>query len=490
LAANFLLVPGLAEQTVDAARFWWREEGGIVQFHFHWNNFMQRTGWTRHPREGTIDFEKAMTPGTEEYKMFHKELGVVADHLEQLAQAKVPVLWTPFHEIDGGFAWWTDVEKPENTAGLWRQMFNYLVKERKIHNLIWVYQTAHVCNKIQGQRSAKRGGRKAPGVNRLVSDEELQEEIAFRRRYYPGDQYVDIASISTYGNQQLGWGAPWEDARQKAYELLAQIAPGPAKAGMLACGESPALVNPLTAQLNGPPWLWCLAWHSPGRSRRDWNPVGWARYTMNHNVFITLDKLPLLKEGNVMPNVRITQPVDGAEGQGRQLHILGVATDRNGNLKTVTVHALPGPWLDWRQREGLATVRAAFGDATRLGEAELQPNGQWSFTWQNPPAGCYNLIAFARDADGAEAYSNAARITTGLQNLARGKKATASSVSPHGGPPEDAVDGDPFSMWWSDNHKDAPQWLMVDLGGEKRVGAVEEPDPDCPASVAEYSARR
>jgi beta-mannanase len=72
-----------------------------------------------------------------------------ADYLEQLAKARVPVLWRPLHEIEGGWFWWTDSEKPENTAALWRFMFDYFTKERKLHNLIWVYAAALRCGKGQ-----------------------------------------------------------------------------------------------------------------------------------------------------------------------------------------------------------------------------------------------------------------------------------------------------------------------------------------------------
>ena len=117
------------------------------------------------------------------------DLKVTADYLKQLADARVPVLWRPLHEIDGGWFWWTDPEKPENTAALWRLMFDYFVKERKLHNLIWVYNAAHVSHAL-----------KPPAAN-------FEEELAHRKRYYPGPKYVDIASIDSYANPKLGWGA-------------------------------------------------------------------------------------------------------------------------------------------------------------------------------------------------------------------------------------------------------------------------------------------
>ena len=144
---------------------------------------------------------------------------------------------------------------------------------------------------------------------------------------------------------------------------------------------------------------------------------------------------------------------------------------RNENLKSVSIHALNGPWRNWFLR-GDANVARLLPDATRLGEARLGPGGRWAFTWENAPAGYHNLVAFARDADGAVACSNAVRLTLGIENLARGRPVTASSTSQHGGPLAEAVDGNPQTMWWSDHEKPDPQWLAVDLGSVRTVGGV------------------
>ncbi|MCU0874061.1 MAG: discoidin domain-containing protein, partial [Pirellulaceae bacterium] len=505
--------------TVDKANQWWHVKGGIVTLHCHWMKPGNPEGsaWVGGGRgTGKLDLAKAITPGTEEHRAVMADLSVTADYLKQLADARVPVLWRPLHEIDGSWFWWTDAETPENTAALWRLMFDYFVSERKLHNLIWVYNAAHVTH----------GWKRADGT--------LDEEVAHRKRFYPGAKYVDIASIDTYANPKLGWGASWEDARRPAYELMQQVAPGK----MLAIAEDSALLNPDIAQKDGPGWLYCLAWWTGGKS----NPVEWMRETFNHEHMLTLDELPLLVEGNVMPNVRITQPADGAElcgtagavagsgavadlppihpsavaglrpshGAGPQvsrnagagdltvagaagsetraereearaereaaetragLVLSGFATDRNTNLQKVTIHALPAPWRNWFLRND-PDVIGAFPDSTSLGEARLAPDGRWTFTWQNAPAGFYSVVALARDADGLIACSNVIRLTVGLKNLAQGCEVTASSISKHGEPAEAAVDGDPNTMWWSDKDQPDPQWLMVDLGTERKVGGV------------------
>ncbi|MFW6164415.1 MAG: discoidin domain-containing protein, partial [Planctomycetota bacterium] len=338
--------------------------------------------------------------------------------------------------------WWTDKETPENTAKLWRLVFDYLVNERGIHNLVWVYNAAHVANAIRKEGT-------------------FEDNVAYRKRFYPGADYVDIASIDTYGNPRLGWGKSWEDSRARAYQLMQRVAPGKP----LAIGEDHVLLNPDMAQEKGPAWVYCLAWFS------DCKKAGWMRHSFNHEHMLTLDELPLLAAHNVMPNVRIESPADGAALDGPAVEVHGVASDRNGNLASVAVHALSGPWRNWFLR-GDDQVARLFPASTRLGEAELKPDGRWTFAWEQAPASFHNLIAFARDAEGAVACSNGVRVTVGLENLARGKTVTASSTSKHGGPAEAAADGDPFSMWWSDKAKPDPQWLAVDLGAEQTVGAV------------------
>ncbi len=469
LQATFFLEPELAGQTLDAALYWGREKGGIVHLYFGW-------GW---PIEGGIntkgqpqarssnrghhplppDIGKVVTPGTEEYAQFHKDLGTVADYLEKVADARLPVLWWAIAETDGGWFWWTDTETPENTAALYRQMFDYLVNERGIHNLIWIYEAAHISHRPNRPKDAT-----------------IEEEAAWRRRFYPGDAYVDVAGIATFGNARQytwGWGNCWSDSYPSARELLQAIAPGPAANGLLAITQSaPSLINPELARRNGPEWVWNLAWFN--------GATAWDQHTWNHDHFITLDELPLFDETNVTPNVRITYPAEGVEVRSDHLHLHGIATDRNGNLESVSIYALNEPWRSWATAggnnyiRGDEVVREVFGEDTLLGLAKVEPDGRWSFTWRAPPKGFHNLVAFARDTAGAMAESNAVRFSVGMENLARGKSVTASSESPWGSAPAaaSAVDDDPNTAWRADHREDVPQWLRLDLGTERTISGV------------------
>jgi mannan endo-1,4-beta-mannosidase len=257
----------VVQSSLDRAKAWW-QEGGIVAMQLHWIHPSNPNGsaWLgKHGRKeasAPLDFSAALKPGTEAHKHVMRDLKGHADYLQQLAHARVPVLWRPLHEIDGGWFWWTDPEHPENTAALWRMMFNYFVKERKLNNLIWVYNA--------GLRPAGKG--------------KDVMQIEYRRRFYPGDAYVDISGIDIYPNSWYGWQDYREDTYRKAYEIMQQVSPGK----ILALAEGAGIPNPDMMARNGPAWVYCLAWWGPGEK----HPAEWIRTTYNHQFVITRDELP------------------------------------------------------------------------------------------------------------------------------------------------------------------------------------------------------
>jgi mannan endo-1,4-beta-mannosidase len=252
---------------IDSVKECW-DQGYIVSMQFHWKHPLKPDGtaWVgkhgKNPPSGPFDMAAATRPDTPERKAFMDDLARHADYLQQLADARVPVLWRPFHEIDGGWFWWTDRERPEHTAEMWRVMFNYLVNERKLHNLIWVYSAAlH-----------------PSGKGKEVT------QIEYRKRFYPGDAYVDISGIDIYPNSYYGWGKPQEDTYQAAFDIMTEVTPGK----MLALCEGEAIPNPARMATEGPKWLYCLSWWGPGQA----HPAEWIRKTYHHEFVITRDELP------------------------------------------------------------------------------------------------------------------------------------------------------------------------------------------------------
>ncbi len=245
----------VASYVKDAGR-WWRDKHGLVTMQYHWGNPLMPDGsaWVDQPKTAPhIDVGKLVTPGTTENRAAMEDLRRTADAMQPLADGHVPILFRPLHEIDGGWFWWTDRQKPENTAALFRLIFNYFVNKRGFHNLIWVY---------------------SGGVQK--------DPVEFRKRFYPGSDYVDIVGVDIYSNQA---GQDYRtDAYQNYYDNMSHVAPGK----MLALCECDTVPSPAVMASKGPRWLYCLPWWAPGKD----NPSAWVKQTSNHPLMVTLDKLP------------------------------------------------------------------------------------------------------------------------------------------------------------------------------------------------------
>lgn len=90
-------------------------------------------------------------------------------HLVDSTGAKIPVLFRPWHECNLSCFWWgprlcTD----RDYKRLWLITYNYIVKKKKIDNLVWVYSPSEITNKKN-----------------------------FNKRY-PGDAYVDVIGFECY----------------------------------------------------------------------------------------------------------------------------------------------------------------------------------------------------------------------------------------------------------------------------------------------------
>ncbi|MCS7253824.1 MAG: glycosyl hydrolase [Armatimonadota bacterium] len=382
--------------------------GYILTIHWHWF-FDGDSAWKRE-RKKPVDVGRVVTPGTSEYQQLMKELAEAADKLEVLKNANVPVLWRPLHEIDGGWFWWTDTNQPENTAELWRIMFNYFTNKRQLNNLIWVYSTG------VGDRKKK--------------------PVEYRRRFYPGSNYVDIIGIDIYGVDVRG-----DDERYLDYfKMMSEIDPNK----MIALTECDDIPNP--DKIRGkytPVWLYALPWWGCPHPRRT---VEWANFTMSHDLVITLEELPAFSWAKTSPHIGLFSPRDDGSAwfTSGPVNIEGYGIDRDGKVERVEF----------------------FANEMQIGAINNLLGKNFSFVWENPPAGCYTITAVAYDNEGNRSTSNSVRIGVKMVNIAKGKKVQASS----GEHPELAVDGNYYTSWKSE--KSDEEWLIVDLGQLVRIDKV------------------
>jgi mannan endo-1,4-beta-mannosidase len=157
-----------------------------------------------------------ITPGTELNKKWCAQVDVIAGFLKQLQAAHIPVLWRPYHEMNGDWFWWGGRLGDNGTKVIYRQIFDRFVNYHHLDNLIWIW-------------SVDRPAR----ADRQFVD------------YNPGTNYFDIAALDVYGS----------DFKQSYYDdLLTQAAGKPVT---LAEVGPPPTVAVLAQQ---PKWTWWMTW--------------------------------------------------------------------------------------------------------------------------------------------------------------------------------------------------------------------------------------
>ena len=161
-------------------------------------------------------FKDLLTPGTALYKHWCAQVDSVAFYLKKLQDAHVPVLWRPYHEMNGEWFWWGGRHGEYGTAALYRQIFDRLVNYHKLNNLIWVWSM---------DRPAKP-----------------ERQFTF---YFPGSQYIDILALDVYGR----------DYDKLYYDSLKALSNG--KAIALAEVGNPPSTEVLKDQ---PGWTYYITW--------------------------------------------------------------------------------------------------------------------------------------------------------------------------------------------------------------------------------------
>ena len=143
------------------------KRGGINTVSWHIRNIASGgNSWD------TSSCVREILPGGEFHPAYIEKLDLVSDLFSSLKTGKgdlIPVLFRPFHEMNGDWFWWCSKScTPEEYKALFQFTVNYLRKEKQLHNLIYVYSS-----------------------DVFSSEEEYL-------RYYPGDNYVYVLGFDDY----------------------------------------------------------------------------------------------------------------------------------------------------------------------------------------------------------------------------------------------------------------------------------------------------
>ncbi len=225
---------------VQHAIDWWKG-GGIPTIMWHWGAPSVGEGYENSKKPVSID--SIFIEDTPQNISFWKELETKANLLEKIRDANVPILWRPFHELNGNWFWWGK-QGPEKFKKLWITVYDYMVNKRKLNNLIWV-----LC--YTGNPDAA---------------------------WYPGKQYIDIAGADTYSKGT--------SSQTKMYQQVKQIAGDKMPLTYHECGIPP---NPDSCKKEGTMWSWWMEWHTGHLKNVD---KEYLKFIYNHDLIITLDEVP------------------------------------------------------------------------------------------------------------------------------------------------------------------------------------------------------
>ncbi len=209
--------------------------------------------WAMENRPGPAEWDSLVTEGTSLNNLWKKQADGIAFYLKQLQDAKVPVLWRPYHEMNGVWFWWCNHKGEQGFPRLWKMMYHYFTDVHKLNNLIWVWNT--------------NAPRDIPGDEAFPYDQ-----------FFPGTDYVDVLAADVYR----------QDYKQSHHNDLMKLANGK----LIALGEVGELpkIEHIEAQPN---WSWFMCW---GYFIDKYNDSTLVKAVYNHPKVLTLDEIDL-KEG-------------------------------------------------------------------------------------------------------------------------------------------------------------------------------------------------
>lgn len=173
-------------------------------------------------REGISekDWIDLTTEGTDRNRAWKDQADTIAFYLGKLRDAGVPVLWRPYHQMNGEWFWWGNRKGENGFRKLWIMMYDYFVHHHGLNNLLWVWNP--------------NAPRDIPGDTAYGFED-----------YWPGAEFVDILAVDIYG----------DDWQQSHYRDLTRLAGGkPVAVGVSIPPPDPQVLESQDR------WIWFMTW--------------------------------------------------------------------------------------------------------------------------------------------------------------------------------------------------------------------------------------
>lgn len=207
-----LLVPEIKKQY---------QRGSIIVMSYHQANpFLGEPT----PFEGGIiskltdaQWKELTTPGTPLYKKWTIQMDLIAVYFKQLQDAHIPIIFRPYHEMNGNWFWWGHRKGDDGFKALWNQLYDYYTNHHQLNNILWAW-----------------------------TPDKPWEDVA---DYYPNSNTVDILGCDIYPQKNNPVVYP-----QEFYDRMLKLAKGKP----LALTENSVL--PTEEILKKQPWTWMMSW--------------------------------------------------------------------------------------------------------------------------------------------------------------------------------------------------------------------------------------
>lgn len=163
------------------------------------------------------EWRQLLTPGTELYKKWSDQMDLFASYLVQLQDAHIPIIFRPYHEMNGSWFWWGGRKGRRGYIALWNQMYDYFTNHHHLNNILWAWTT-----------------------------DKPADDVA---AYFPGLDKVDILGCDIYPRKDVAEVYPqeWFDKMQAL-----------AKGKPLALTENGKILP--AELLEKQPYLWFMSW--------------------------------------------------------------------------------------------------------------------------------------------------------------------------------------------------------------------------------------
>lgn len=214
--------------------------GSVITISWHLNNPLTgQTAWN--PAPGTV---ASVLPGGEKNNLYNSWLDKVAAFFKSLKGAHgeyIPVIFRPFHELNGSWFWWGAQHcTPDEIKQLYQYTEKYLRNIKDVHNLLYAYNT-----------------------DVFHSADEYMER-------FPGDDFVDLIGFDIY--ERNGNEAFMQNANNML-SMLDSIAsahnkiPALTEFGYNGLPDSTWWTNVLLPVLQNHEAAYALAWRNAGEKK-------------------------------------------------------------------------------------------------------------------------------------------------------------------------------------------------------------------------------